>query len=148
MWFILSPKKEYFTGEWQEDVPVWSPDGGKAYLFPSKNDALDHVRHHIEIDKEAKTLPQFTGCRVVNMRDHVSFLLLKKGVKHEMGENADIYLLLDDGHDYLEMRDKLPQSMFGIPFVIKVGGALKPIVPPQPKKKPKGKLPPIKPKGQ
>src|SRR5690242_8392661 len=96
MWFIYSMQKQYFTGDWNEEAPVWDPDGAKAYQFATKDLALDAVREAIQRDQTAEPprYPCFTGCRVVEFRAHVIEILKRRGERiSEHG--GDVWIVFD-----------------------------------------------------
>ena len=122
-WIVMSPAKEYFTGDWQEEKPDWSKDGGKSYRFDSKDDALGAIKTSIERDQKAEVFPAFTGCRVVNLVDHIVTAVKRKGFN--ASRKGDMIVIDLPPIGWQKAIRLLPRGMFGIEFRASVAGALK-----------------------
>ena len=116
MWFIYSQTKQYFTGDWNEEKPVWDPDGRNAFQFPTKDQALEAVRTAIVRDQEDKRYPVFTGCRVIEFRAHVIELLKKKG-ETISEHDGHVWIVFDAGKlSPVIAKQMHPATLLGVPI--------------------------------
>lgn len=121
MWFVYSMKKEYFTGDWNEEEPIWHPDGMKAFRFPTKDQALNAVRAAIQRDQTAEPprYPSFTGCRVVEFRAHVLEMLKKRG-ERIAEDHGEVWIVFDASKmSPLIAKQMHPAQILGVPIRLK-----------------------------
>lgn len=125
---ILSPSRQYHTGDWNDDAPLWSPNLADAYAFPSRELALETMRHHIELDKKAERAPSFAGCRVASIDDERTRLALKElraaGLRASFNESCtSIWIDFNDAEVSLEKAiAQYPRAIYGIPTRLRANG--------------------------
>ena len=125
---ILSPARQYHTGDWLEDVPLFSPRLEDAYPFPSCGEALDTIRRHLQADKEAERAPSFAGCRVARYEDERERLAMKdlraQGFRASFNDGCTaIWIDFDDKKVAIEKAiATFPRAIYGLPVFLRANG--------------------------
>lgn len=117
----MSPTKQFFTGDWLEDVPIWDSDFQKAYEFPSQEVGLEHMRKHINDDIEAKRSPGFLGARIIclDVRDILMKQLVKEGYSVER-KGETIWITFDPIEITLaKARATYPHERYGVKLLLR-----------------------------
>jgi hypothetical protein len=109
---ILSAKHQYFTGDWDEDVPKWSPNPDDAYHFADKTAALDTMRQHIDADRAAERPISFAGCRAASAVSEAYRTLKRKG--HDVKIDGSDVIITIAPTNAAQAKKELPKALYGI----------------------------------
>lgn len=125
---ILSPSRQYHTGDWLDDAPLWSPNLLDAYAFLTRDEALETMRRHVALDNEAERTPGFAGCRVASIEDERTRLAMKelRAQGHRASFNdgcTAIWIDFDDRKvSIAKALASFPRNVYGLPVFLRANG--------------------------
>lgn len=125
---ILSPSRQYHTGDWLNETPLWSPNLRDAVTFLTREEALDTMRRHIEADQTAERVPGFAGCRVAAFeleRSRLVMLELRaQGYRASFNEACTaIWIDFDEKKTAVaKALATFPRELYGMPVYLRASG--------------------------